>query len=89
MFDSYAYSFRFINLEKYLNDSRDSHHSSTFAFLVVVAFTNKEERKRQQAKPTHELLLNTVVFVCESHLLCDSGKCRLVGSRNQEHYGYC
>ena len=47
MFASYAYSFRFINLEKYLlrilrNDSNDSIHSSIFAVLVAAAFTKKD-----------------------------------------------
>ena len=49
IFDSYAYSFRFINLEKYLpviliNDSK---HSLKFTVLVVVAYTNKKKKKKQ------------------------------------------
>ena len=70
-----------------INDSKDSNHSSKFAF------TKKEETKRQRqlAKPTNNLLLSIVVFVCESYLFCDSGKwiLRFMESRNQQHHAYC
>ena len=75
MFDSYAYSFRFIY-------SSDSNHSSKFAVLVVVVFIKKEERKRQQTKETHHLLASTLVLVRESYLFCDSCKCRLMDWNN-------
>ena len=71
MLDSYAFLFR-LEFRKILiiliNFSSDSNHSSTFTVLVVGAFTNKEEgkRQRQQAKQTHNLIQNIVVFVCES-----------------------
>ena len=69
----------------------DADHSSKFTVLVVVAFTETEERKRQrqQAKQTLNLLLSIVVFVSESYLFCDSYKCRVMGSRNQQHHTYC
>ena len=52
-----------------INESSDSNHSSKFKVLVVVAFTKKEEgkRQRQQAKQTHNLRLSIVAFVCESY----------------------
>ena len=54
MFDSYVYSFRFINLEKYLiiliNNSSDSNYSLKFLILVVVTFTKKKKEKDKDSK---------------------------------------
>ena len=68
MFGLHIYSFRFINLEKYLNIN-DSNHSSILTVLVVAAFTNKKERKLQDSTHTHNLLLNAVEFVYELYML--------------------
>ena len=69
MFDSYAYSFRFIDLAKILiiliNDSNESNHSSKFTVLFVVVFKKqkKKQKDRQQVKQTLNFLLSTIVFV--------------------------
>ena len=51
MFDSYAYSFRFIDLEKIriilVNDSCDSNHSSKCTVLVFAAFPKKKRRNKK------------------------------------------
>ena len=49
--------------------------------LVLVVVT-------QQAKQTHNLLVGIVVFVRESYLFCDSCKCWIKESRNQQHHTY-
>ena len=89
MFDSYGYLFRFVIILKndssnhkwlnaiLINDSSDSNHSSIFTVLIVAAFTKKEERQRQQEKQTHTILVSIVLFVCESHIFCDSFKFQL------------
>ena len=88
----------FIQIHKFLKiviiviyDSSDSNHSSKCTVYVVVAFTRKEERKqqRQQAKQTHNLLMNNIVFVCESYSFYDSYKFRIIESWNQQHHKYC
>ena len=59
MFDSYAYSFKFINLEIpviLINDSSDLNHSSTLIVSVVFAFTKKKRRKKKEKIATHNLL---------------------------------
>ena len=43
-----------------------------YSLSIVVAYTKKEERQRQQAKQTHNLLVNIVVWVLESYLYYDS-----------------
>ena len=51
MFNLYAYSFRFINLEEYSFNTDNwfqwFESSSKFTVLVVAVFTKKENRKRQ------------------------------------------
>ena len=56
MIDSYACSFRSINLEKYfiilIKDSSDSNHSSIFTVLVA-AFAKKRRKNIKTARKTN------------------------------------
>ena len=61
-----------------INGSSDSNHSSRFTVVVVVAFTKKEKDKA--GTHTHNLLLSTVKFVCESYLFYASCRCRFMKS---------
>ena len=74
-----------------INNSSDSNHSLTFTVLVVDAFTDREDRKKQgqQAEHIHNLLLSIVVFICESNIFRDSCKCQFMESRYQQYKAYC
>ena len=54
--------------------------------LIVYIYKKK---KASKAKPAHDLLVSTVVFVSESYLFYDSCKCGVNESRNQQHHAYC
>ena len=65
---------------------------SKFTVLVVVKFAEKKNTKKKdkdsKQSNAHNLLVSIVVFVCESYLFCDSCKCSIMESRNQQHHVY-
>ena len=71
-----------------LKISSDTNHSSKFIVVVVVAFVKKEKlhtqakKTEQQAEQTHNLLINILVFVCDSYLFCASCIYWVMESRN-------
>ena len=46
-----------------INDSSESNHSSKYTFLVVVAFTRKEETKRANTQPSSEYCSVCMIFI--------------------------
>ena len=65
MFDSYAYSFKYITLEKYIiliNDSNDSNQSSKFTDTVVVAL--KKKRKKKKTKTVSRANIQPLTEYC-------------------------
>ena len=56
MFDSWAYSYGLINLEKYSN------HASKSTFLVVVAFTKKKKKKEKDKNKDSKLSKHSTFY---------------------------
>ena len=53
-----------------INDSSDTNHSLKFTFLVVLAFTKKGKRRKQQVKQTDNLPMSIVLLSRESYSFC-------------------
>ena len=52
-------------------------------------FDLQRKKKGKDIKQTHNLLLSTVVLVCESYIFCNSRKYRLMQWPNQQYRAYC